>query len=49
MDHKNIINIYALYETEKSYYMVLQYVQGKNLKEFIEQQPIPYKTCLDIM
>ena len=48
LEHPNIIKIIALYETEKSYYMILQYVEGKTLKNFIDENPIMFSTCLSI-
>lgn len=48
ISHPNIIKIIALYETEKSYYMVLQYIEGKTLRDCIEEDPIMFSTCLNI-
>lgn len=48
IEHPNLIKIIALYETEKSYYMILQYVEGKTLKSYIEENPIMFSTCLSI-
>ncbi|MEI7685287.1 MAG: serine/threonine-protein kinase [Planctomycetota bacterium] len=39
--HSNIVQIYSLGETEGQQFMALEYVEGKNLREFIEKKGPP--------
>lgn len=49
--HPNIVNIYDVGEEEQSiYYIVMEYVEGKTLKQYIQQNsPIPVDKALSIM
>lgn len=48
--HPNIVNIYDVGEEEHLYYIVMEYVDGMTLKQYIQQQhPIPIEKALDIM
>lgn len=47
--HPNIVNIYDVEEAENPY-IVMEYVEGADLKEYIhDHHPIPYKKSLAIM
>ena len=39
--HANIVQIYALGETEGLHFMALEYVEGRNLREFLEKKGPP--------
>ncbi|MFU8795563.1 MAG: protein kinase domain-containing protein, partial [Dethiobacteria bacterium] len=38
LSHPHIVNIYDVGEEEGTYYMVMEYVDGENLKEYIRKQ-----------
>ncbi|MBW6463267.1 MAG: Stk1 family PASTA domain-containing Ser/Thr kinase [Firmicutes bacterium] len=38
LSHPHIVNIYDVGEEEGTYYMVMEYVDGENLKEYIREQ-----------
>ena len=37
MSHENIIQLYEVYESERSIYLVLELIQGKSLQEAVEK------------
>src|SRR5215469_233950 len=39
--HANIVQVYAIGETEGLHYMALEYVEGKNLREYLEKKGTP--------
>jgi serine/threonine-protein kinase len=41
LTHANIVQIYAISETGGQHYMALEYVEGKNLREFLEKKGTP--------
>jgi serine/threonine-protein kinase len=48
--HPNIVSIYDVGEQEDIYYIVMEYVPGQTLKQYIQQQaPIPVEKAVDIM
>lgn len=48
--HPNIVEIYDVGEENDMQYIVMEYVKGMDLKEYIQSQfPIPYRKVLDIM
>lgn len=48
--HPNIVNIYDVGEEDSIYYIVMEYVKGKTLKQYIQQHsPVQVETALDIM
>lgn len=50
LSHSNIVNIYDVGEEETILYMVMEYVDGMTLKEYIQRYgPIDVQECLDIM
>lgn len=38
LDHPNIIKFHAFYETDNTYYMILELITGGNLKDYIHKQ-----------
>ncbi|WP_181348855.1 Stk1 family PASTA domain-containing Ser/Thr kinase [Thalassobacillus sp. CUG 92003] len=50
LSHANIVNIYDVGEEDDIYYMVMEYVDGLTLKQYIQQNsPISVEEALDIM
>ncbi len=48
--HSNIVNIFDVGEEENIYYIVMEYVDGLTLKQYIQNNyPIPTEKVLDIM
>ncbi|WP_028273033.1 Stk1 family PASTA domain-containing Ser/Thr kinase [Atopococcus tabaci] len=48
--HPNIVSIYDVGQEDDNPYIVMEYIKGTDLKEYIrENYPIPYKKALDIM
>ncbi|MGM0789042.1 MAG: Stk1 family PASTA domain-containing Ser/Thr kinase [Bacillota bacterium] len=48
--HPNIVSIYDVGEEDSIYYIVMEYVEGQTLKQYIQQHsPVPVDTALDIM
>ncbi len=48
--HQNIVQVYDTGEYEGTQYLVMEYVEGMDLKTFIaENFPIPYQQVVDIM
>jgi len=48
--HENIVNIYDVGEEDDIYYMVMEYIEGLTLKEYIQRYgPIPVEDSVDIM
>ena len=39
--HANIVQVYAIGETDGLHYMALEYVEGKNLREYLEKKGTP--------
>src|SRR5947209_17824232 len=39
--HANIVQIYAIDETDGMHYMALEYVEGRNLREYLEKKGPP--------
>ncbi len=49
LSHPNIVNIYDVGEQNGIYFMVMEYVDGKNLKEYIrEKGPLPVHEAIRI-
>ncbi|MGI8315072.1 Stk1 family PASTA domain-containing Ser/Thr kinase [Halobacillus mangrovi] len=50
LSHPNIVNIYDVGEEDDIYYMVMEYVDGMTLKQYIQQHsPIEISEAVDIM
>src|SRR5690625_1331560 len=50
LTHPNIVNIFDVGEEEDNFYMVMEYVDGLTLKEYIQQQgPIEVNEAVDIV
>jgi eukaryotic-like serine/threonine-protein kinase len=48
--HPNIVSIYDVGEDDNLYYIVMEYVEGQTLKQYIQQKaPVPVEKTLDIM
>lgn len=48
--HPNIVNIYDVGEEDSTYYIVMEYVEGQTLKQYIQQNsPVKVETALDIL
>ncbi|GAX02752.1 serine/threonine protein kinase [Secundilactobacillus pentosiphilus] len=48
--HPNIVSVYDVGEENGMQYMVMEYVKGMDLKEYIKQHfPIPYQEVINIM
>lgn len=42
LNSPHLIHLMAFYETEKSYYVVTNYVEGRTLKSVIETEDLSY-------
>lgn len=50
LTHENIVSIYDVGEENNIYYIVMEYVDGMTLKQYIQQyHPIPLEKTIDIM
>ncbi|WP_017753682.1 Stk1 family PASTA domain-containing Ser/Thr kinase [Calidifontibacillus oryziterrae] len=50
LDHPNIVSIYDVGEEDHIYFMVMEYVEGTTLKQFIQQRKVlSVKEVVDIM
>lgn len=50
LDHPNIVNIYDVGEEEDLYYIVMEYVDGQTLKQYIQKNsPLRVEETIDIM
>ncbi|MDQ0270285.1 Stk1 family PASTA domain-containing Ser/Thr kinase [Cytobacillus purgationiresistens] len=48
--HQNIVSIYDVGEEDTLYYIVMEYVEGQTLKQYIQKNsPVPIETALNIM
>lgn len=37
LNHEKIINLYEVYEGEKTFYMILEYLRGKSLHDIVSK------------
>lgn len=50
LNHPNIVNIYDIVDNDKGHYLVMEYVEGMDLKKYIkENQPLSPEECQDIL
>lgn len=50
LNHPNIVNVYDVGEDDHLQYIVMEYVKGTDLKQYITQNfPIPYQKVIDMM
>jgi serine/threonine protein kinase/tetratricopeptide (TPR) repeat protein len=48
LDHPNICTIFDFHETNGIYYIVMQYVEGKNVRQLVNGRPLELKSALSI-
>lgn len=48
-DHPNIVRLFGQGEWEKGLYIAMEFIQGISLKQFIVQQSLSLKRCIDII
>ncbi len=49
LSHPNVVNIYDVGRDGDTHYIVMEYVEGRNLKEIIRQEgPLPWRTAVFI-
>ncbi len=49
LDHPNIVQILTVDKAENIFFMVMEYVDGKNLAQLISETPLTYKEAVDII
>ncbi len=49
LDHPNIVQILTVDKAENIFFMVMEYVDGKNLAQLIQETPLSYKEAVDIV
>ncbi len=49
LDHPNIVQILTVDKAENIFFMVMEYVDGKNLAQLILDTPLTYKEAVDII
>lgn len=48
LDHPNICTIYGLHEVEGLHFIVMQYVEGRNVRELVDGRPLELPSALSI-
>lgn len=48
LDHPNICTIYDFHESDGVYYIAMQYVEGKNVRQLVAGRPLELKSVLSI-
>ena len=48
LDHPNICTIYDFHEANGVYYIAMQYVEGKNVRQLVAGRPLELKSALSI-
>jgi eukaryotic-like serine/threonine-protein kinase len=48
LDHPNICHIYGLHEVEGVHFITMQYVEGKNVRQLVNGQPLELRSALSI-
>ncbi len=49
LDHPNIVQILTVDRAENIFFMVMEYVDGKNLAQLIQETPLTFKEAVDIV
>ena len=49
LDHPGIVQILTVDKAENIFFMVMEYVDGKNLAQLIQETPLTYKEAVDIV
>ncbi|HEX8251077.1 MAG TPA: serine/threonine-protein kinase [Pyrinomonadaceae bacterium] len=49
LDHPNISTIYSLFEYEGYHCIAMQYIEGVNLHDFVQDRPLEIKSALNIV
>ena len=49
LDHPGIVQILTVDKAENIFFMVMEYVDGKNLAQLIQETPLTYKEAVDII
>lgn len=48
--HENIVKLFDFGRTDETYYMVMEYINGPNLRSFLQQnQPLPWQTAVSLI
>lgn len=48
LDHPNICTIYDFNESDGTYYIAMQYIEGKNVRQLVAGRPLELKSALSI-
>ena len=48
LDHPNICTIYDYHEDDGTYYIAMQFVDGKNVRQLVDGKPLEIKSALNI-
>lgn len=48
-DHPNIVKLYGYGQWEGGLYIAMEFIQGKSLRQYLQQNPLPIKTALEIV
>ena len=48
LNHPNIATIHAIEETDDDLFLVMEYITGKHLKDYINSKPLPVEEAIDI-
>lgn len=48
LDHPNICTIYDFHEDDGTYYIAMQYVSGKNVRQLVDGRPLEVRSALQI-
>ena len=48
LDHPNICTIFDYHEDDGTFYIAMQYIEGKNVREFVDGRPLELPTALQI-
>ncbi len=47
VNHPNIVTIYEIGETSEHAYIVMEYIRGRNLRDFIRTRELPYEDIIE--